>query len=128
MVQKEKCIVIDLDCTLCARKGPGERYEDLAPNQPVLKRLLEYREKGFYIIVATSRNMQTYDGNVGKIMANTAKVALDWLERHAVPFDELHVGKPWQGRGGFYVDDKAVRPDEFVEKSYDEVLRIVGPE
>lgn len=128
MVQKERCIVIDLDCTLCAKKAPGGRYEDVPPNEPVVRRLMEYREKGFYIIVATSRNMQTYEGNVGRINANTTRTILDWLEKHAVPFDELHVGKPWQGRGGFYVDDKAVRPDEFVAKSYDEIIGIVGPE
>src|SRR5262245_25531514 len=102
MIHKERCIVIDLDCTLCARKGPGQRYEDLPPDEPVLRRLREYREQGFYIIIATSRNMQTHEGNVGRITATTARVILDWLEKHAVPFDELHVGKPWQGRGGFY--------------------------
>jgi capsule biosynthesis phosphatase len=48
-----------------------------------------------------------------------------WLDRHQVPYDELHVGKPWGGKGGFYVDDKAIRPDEFTRLSYEEILAIV---
>lgn len=26
-----------------------------------------------------------------------------WLARWDVPYDEVHVGKPWAGRHGFYV-------------------------
>jgi capsule biosynthesis phosphatase len=51
---------------------------------------------------------------------------MGWLDRHGIPYDELHVGKPWPGRGGFYVDDKAIRPEEFVGLSYQEILAIVG--
>jgi capsule biosynthesis phosphatase len=36
------------------------------------------------------------------------------------------MGKPWGGRGGFYVDDKAIRPDEFLRLSYEEILALVG--
>ena len=38
----------------------------------------------------------------------------------------LHMGKPWGGKGGFYVDDKAIRPDEFTSLTYEEILSIVG--
>src|SRR5690606_29179535 len=57
--------------------------------------------------------MNTYGGNVGLINANTLPIILDWLARHEVPFDEVVVGKPWCGEGGFYVDDRALRPSEF---------------
>ncbi|MGE0830942.1 MAG: capsular biosynthesis protein, partial [Hyphomonadaceae bacterium] len=73
-----------------------------------------------------SRNMNTYQGNIGLITANTAKTLMAWLDKHAVPYDELHVGKPWPGNGGFYVYDKAIRPDEFVKLDYDTILSIVG--
>lgn len=128
MIHQEQCIVVDLDGTLCALKPVGGRYEDLEPVGPVLQRLREYHEQGFHIIICTARNMRTYEGNVGRINANTMKVILEWLDRHAVPYDELHIGKPWQGRGGFYVDDKAIRPDEFVRLSYEQILRLVGDE
>lgn len=117
--------MMDLDGTLCPIKKSGERYEDLPPIAEVLAKLLEYREKGFYIIIYSARSMRTYEGNVGKIHANTAKVVYEWLDRNGVPYDEVHFGKPWPGRGGFYVDDKAIRPDEFVNLPYETILKVI---
>lgn len=125
MIRRERCIVIDVDGTLCEKKGPDQSYHDVRPIPDVVAKLLEYRAEKFYIILATSRNMNTYDGNVGLITANTAKILMEWLDRHEIPYDELYVGKPWPGRGGFVVDDKAIRPDEFVRMSYEQVLSIV---
>lgn len=53
---------------------------------------------------------------------------LDWLAAHDVPYDEVHVGKPWCGTEGFYVDDKAVRPSEFVALSYDQLRALIDAE
>ena len=128
MIHRSKCIVMDVDGTLCAKKQPHESYEDCTPITEIVEVLRDYRKKGFYVILATSRNMNTYDGNVGLIIANTAKTMMTWLDRHDIPYDELHVGKPWGGKGGFYVDDKAIRPDEFVRLSYEEILALVGGE
>jgi len=126
MIRRERCIVMDVDGTLCLKKRPDQSYDEVAPNPPVVERLREYRANGFYVILATSRNMNSYEGNIGLITANTAKVLMAWLDRHDIPYDELHVGKPWAGRDGFYVDDKAVRPDEFTRMNYEEILAIVG--
>jgi capsule biosynthesis phosphatase len=126
MIRRERCIVMDVDGTLCLKKRPDQSYDEVAPNPPVVERLREYRQSGFYVILATSRNMNSYEGNIGLITANTAKILMAWLDRHDIPYDELHVGKPWAGRDGFYVDDKAVRPDEFTRLSYEEILAIVG--
>ena len=57
---------------------------------------------------------QNVQGQIGKINANTLPLILDWLAQHEIPYDEIHVGKPWCGTEGFYVDDKAVRPSEFL--------------
>jgi capsule biosynthesis phosphatase len=125
MIRRDKCIVIDVDGTICPIKRADESYADLQPHEEIVERIRQYKAEGFYIILQTSRNMNTYDGNTGLITANTAKTLLAWLDRHAVPYDELHVGKPWAGRGGFYVDDKAVRPSEFLALTYEEVLSLV---
>lgn len=128
MVHKERCIVVDIDGTLCPTKGEQERYEDLPLRRDVVDKLHEYRALGFYLILHTSRNMRTYEGNLGLINANTAKSVLAWLDRNGIPYDEIYFGKPWPGKGGFYVDDKAVRPDEFAKLTYDEILVLVGDE
>lgn len=119
-------IVIDVDGTLAQFKKKEETYSDILPNQEVLDKLKEYREQGFYIIVCSARNMRTYDNNMGLLQANTLPILLDWLKKHEVPFDEVHVGKPWCGFEGFYVDDKAIRPNEFTSLSYEEIMERVG--
>ena len=128
MIHQEISLVIDVDGTLCPIKEPGESYSDLVPNWPVVSMLRKYREDGFYIILVTSRNMRTYDGNIGLILANTAPVLLDWLARHDIPYDEIHFGKPWPGKGGFYVDDRSIRPSEFLRLSYDEIRNLLANE
>lgn len=125
MIHREKAIVIDIDGTLCPIKKDGESYADL-PFYPEMRETLKsYRDNGFYIILVTSRNMRTYDGNVGLILANTAPVLMDWLKRNEVPYDEIHFGKPWPGKGGFYVDDRAIRPSEFMKMSYEEIQAVL---
>lgn len=120
-----KRIVIDLDGTLTV-DAPGVSYADKAPNAEVVSRLREYKKLGYEIVVHTARNMRTYAGAVGKINLHTLPVIIDWLRRHDVPHDEIIVGKPWCGTEGFYVDDRALRPDEFARLSPDEAARFFG--
>ena len=122
---ERRAVVIDVDGTLCPVKGSGERYEDLEPNRQVIERLREWQGMGYRIVLHTARNMRTHQGNLGLINKHTAPVLLAWLERWGVPFDELHFGKPWAGEDGFYVDDRAVRPDEFLAHTPDELRALV---
>lgn len=110
-----KALVVDVDGTLCPVKGAGETYADMPPNREMIERLREYRAAGFRIIICSSRNMRTYSGNIGEINKHTLPVLIAWLDRNGVPFDEIHMGKPWAGSTGFYVDDRAIRPDEFLD-------------
>lgn len=119
-----KRIIIDLDGTLTM--GVSRDYASATPNEDVIARLREYKQSGFEVAVYTSRNMRTYKDNLGRIIARTTPVIIDWLERHGVPFDELWVGKPWCGHDGFYVDDRAVRPREFVDLDYDAIRMLIG--
>lgn len=119
-----KRIIFDIDDTITFTEN-GD-YQNSRPNLPLIEKLREYKELGYEVVLFTSRNMRTYNGNVGKITANTLPVIITWLEKHNVPYDEIYVGKPWCGTEGFYVDDKAIRPDEFVNLSHDEIKVITG--
>jgi len=121
-----KKIVIDLDGTITEKETSN--YKDVKPNAKVVAQLRKYKDEGFEITILTSRNMRTYDGQIGKINIHTLPVILDWLKAHEVPFDEVVVGKPWCGFDGFYVDDKTVRPSEFAALSYDEVVTLLNSE
>lgn len=115
-----KRLVIDLDDTLTVN-DETLAYDSKQPNLRLIERLREYQKDGFEIIIQTARNMRTYRGSIGKINAQTLPVIIDWLKKHDVPYDEIYVGKPWCGSEGFYVDDKAVRPAEFIRLSREEI-------
>lgn len=107
--------VIDIDGTLCPIKKKEEKYEELVPYPEIIQKIRDYKENGARIVLYTSRNMNSYQGNIGLINANTAKIILAWLDKWEIPYDEIVYGKPWPGHEGFYVDDRAVRPDEFLK-------------
>ena len=118
-----KRLIFDLDDTLCTTQN-GD-YANAQPITEVVEKLREYHRQGFTIVINTSRNMRTYQGNIGAINKNTLPIIIDWLGRHDIPYDELYVGKPWCGFEGFYVDDKAIRPDELVKLSYPEICQLL---
>ncbi len=122
-----KRLVFDLDGTLTI-DDPHVEYAERRPNLAVVEKLREYRALGFEIVICSARNMRTYGGQLGKINAHTLPVILDWLARHDVPYDEIHVGKPWCGTEGFYIDDKAVRPSEFARLSPEEISELLARE
>jgi len=122
-----KRLVVDLDGTLTDDYSAGS-YADKHPNSPVIQKLREYKAAGFEIVIATSRNMRTYANTVGKINAFTLPVVLNLLQRHDVPYDAVHIGKPWCGDAGFYVDDKSIRPSEFQALTYEQIWALLERE
>jgi capsule biosynthesis phosphatase len=126
MLDSMKRLIIDLDETITLSGADG--YANALPNLPLIAKLRDYRESGFEIVICTSRNVRTFAGNIGKINVHTLPVILAWLERHAVPYDEVYVGKPWCGMEGFYVDDKAIRPSEFIRYSLDQINALLAAE
>lgn len=116
--------VFDVDGTICPVRKSGERYEDMVPYQDVVAKMRYYHDNGAKIVLFTSRNMNSYQGNIGLINKNTAKILSEWLERWKIPYDEIIYGKPWPGQYGFYVDDRTVRPDEFLKYSVDQLHEI----
>lgn len=118
---KDYSFVFDIDGTLCPIKKKEERYEDLVPFPEMVEKLRYYKERGAKIVLFTSRNMNSYGGNLGLINKNTARILLAWLDKWEIPYDEILYGKPWPGHKGFYVDDRTIRPDEFLGKSVEEL-------
>ena len=121
-----KKLVLDIDGTITI--DSDKPYSEKPVNKQFVKQMNEYKRMGFEIILFTSRNMRTYDGNIGKINKNTLPTLMTWLEKNEVPYDEIYVGKPWCGFDGFYVDDKAIRPSEFTSLSYEEIQSLLNKE
>ena len=121
-----KRLIVDLDDTVSITLE-GD-YINSSPVVEVIKKLKEYKEQGFEIVINSSRNMRTYKSNLGKINIFTLPNIIDWLRKYNVPFDEVYVGKPWCGLDGFYIDDKAIRPSEFLKYSYEEIQDLLKQE
>ena len=121
-----KRLIVDLDETITVSADDG--YSNALPNISLIARLRQYQLDGFEVVINTSRNVNTFGGNVGKINARTLPVILGWLTRHEVPFDEIYVGKPWCGTEGFYIDDKAIRPSEFMVLSLPQIHALLAAE
>ena len=115
-------LVVDLDDTISQKVND---YETALVNRQLVAKLQEYRERGFQIIIHTSRNMRTYEGDQSKIQLNTLPKITDWLSKNNVPVDGIITGKPWCGENGFYIDNRAVRPSEFVNLSYSEIEELI---
>ena len=120
----EYTFIFDIDGTLCPIKKADEKYEDLVPYPQMVDRIRELKAEGARIILYTSRNMNSYGGNLGLINKFTAPVLLEWLKKWDIPYDEIVYGKLWPGHKGFYVDDRTVRPDEFLKYSPEEMEEI----
>lgn len=119
-----KRLIVDLDDTLTVGNS-ALSYSEKEPNQDVIEKLRWYKSQGFEIVIQTARNVRTYAGNIGKINANTLPIIIGWLNAYNIPYDEIYVGKPWCGDEGFYVDDKAIRPQEFTSMTLQEIYDLL---
>lgn len=99
-------IVIDLDGTICPIKQPNQSYSDLIPLPGAVEKIAYLKAQGHYIIIATARNMQTCQSNLGKVMKNVGKLTLEWLDHHKIEYDEIYFGKP---NADVYIDDRSIR-------------------
>ena len=124
MIFKEYSFVFDIDGTICPLKKKDERYEDLIPFPEIVEKIKYYKNNGAKIVLFTSRNMNSYNGNIGLINKNTAVLLNKWLEKWDIPYDEIIYGKVWPGHKGFYVDDRSVRPNEFINYTPEELEKI----
>lgn len=122
-MSKSPSLIFDIDNTICTTKN-GD-YANSAPNLSIVELIRLRKDEGFYIVLFTSRNMRSYGGSIGKINKFTVPVLVDWLFKHEIPYDELIVGKPWPGPDGYYIDDRSIRPSEFLTLSHKQILRLL---
>lgn len=122
----KKVIVMDFDNTI-TKEDSTVPYESKTPNLPVIEKIREYKELGFEIIIHTARRMRTHQNDEAKVLADIGVKSIQWLQEHNVPFDGIKFGKPY-GENGFYVDDKTIRPSEFLKLSQEEIFELLDKE
>jgi len=98
-------ICVDLDGTICETKSIDQNYGDVKPLPGAVDTLEFFKQRGYYIIIHTARNMRRCDHNLGRIIKNQGKLVIDWLEKYQIPYDELLFGKP---HVDYFIDDKGI--------------------
>lgn len=111
-------IIIDLDNTISF--SINNDYDNALVNESVKKKINDLKSN-FRIIIFTSRNMNTFNSDIQLIKQKTYPKIISWLNKNDIFYDELIIGKPWCGVDGFYVDDRAIRPNEFEKMSLNKI-------
>jgi capsule biosynthesis phosphatase len=110
-MSEQRLLVIDLDGTLCEQTAGGDAYWDAKPKQEVIDKVNQLFDEGWHITIYTARGMRTCKNDVERVNSLYRKKTIDWLIKNGVWFSDLIMGKP---AGDIYVDDRGMRPDEFV--------------
>lgn len=124
MIHDNNILVVDIDGTLCPIKEENQSYDEVMPYFEIVDKLRTLHKNGWYIIINSSRGMASKNGNIGKINVEILPTIVNWLKKHDIPHNEIHVAKPWPGKKGFYIDDRSVRPKEFLDMDIDELEEI----
>lgn len=109
-VLKDFILVVDLDKTLCTLRKNNESYRDVKPIEDIVNVVNDLHELGVNVMIESSRNMLTQNHNEAKVIKNIGLDTLNWLDKY-VEYDGIKFGKTI---GTCYIDDKALRPKEFM--------------
>lgn len=96
----------DIDGTLLKF---NKDYKKCKPIQKNIDYLNFLYNKGHIIILYTARRMKTYNGNIGLINKNIAKITYDSLEKYNINYHEIHFGKPYANH---YIDDLSINASD----------------
>ncbi|MFT4622153.1 MAG: capsule biosynthesis phosphatase [Myxococcota bacterium] len=112
-------VIVDLDGTLTV-DDPSRPYPDKALNRAVAEAVAAAPGAGYRVMVMTARGMRTWKNDRAKVEEHVRPGVEAWLAKMQVRPEQVHVGKPWCGPRGFYVDDRNLHLEEFV-------FRFAGP-
>tara|TARA_Y100000034_G_C6611135_1_gene266154 strand:- start:61 stop:381 length:321 start_codon:yes stop_codon:yes gene_type:complete len=100
--------VVDIDGTICTQSNPD--YENAIPIQENIDKVNELYNDGHQIIYNTARGMGRTNND--QVAAHTLlyEMTRKQLDKWGVKYHMLFLGKP---AGDVYIDDKAIRADDF---------------
>ena len=108
---KYKRIIVDIDDTLCT--VINRDFINAIPYQDVIDKVNEYYDKGYEIVISTARGQNSCK-TPEEMQEKYFKVTKEWLDKAGVKYHKLEIG--YKQNADMYVDDKAIRPDEFIKK------------
>lgn len=110
-----KTIVMDIDDTISFADTYADPsvYSEARPNMPVIETMRKLSKEGYIFELFTSRGWISCKEDPEKAKEKYLHQIESWMRKYDVPYSRIIFGKPF---GILYVDDKAIKPDDFVEK------------
>lgn len=105
--------VFDLDDTICVHRNRD--YVNAIPIESTIEKIRKMKEDGWEIVIYSARGQVSCNGVLSEIERRNRGVVEAWLDKNAVPYDELVFGKPL---GDLYVDDKGMSLVDFLEQPF----------
>jgi len=102
-------VVCDVDDTLSFTTNRD--WASAVPNSPVIEKINYLHDQGWEVYLVTARGQVSCDGDSQKASDKYRLVLEKWLQDNNVKYDLLSFEKHL---GAYYVDDKALRPEELV--------------
>lgn len=109
-------IICDLDDTLSFTLNRD--FENATPNLALIEKLNKLSAKGYEVHIVTARGQISCNGDSKKASEKYRGQILNWLDIHNVSWVSLSFEKKL---ARYYIDDKAISPEKFLELEFDSV-------
>jgi capsule biosynthesis phosphatase len=109
-------LICDFDDTICITTTRD--WENARPHWGIINKINNFYEKGWQIIIVTARGQLSCNGDTEKADKKYRKTIEDWLKKHSVKYHDLKFEKYL---GSYYLDDKALNLDDFLNLEIEEI-------
>ena len=106
----DKRIICDIDDTISMTTTRD--WVNATPIWPVINKINKLYDQGWEIWLVTARGQLSFGGDIEKSEAINGPIIRAWMEKHGVKYHKLSFQK---FLGAYYVDDKALTPEAFVD-------------
>ena len=113
-----KRFVFDIDDTISFTSNRD--WENAKPNLPIIEKINKLYNEGWEIFLLTARGSISAPENADK---KYRSIIEKWMKSHNVQYHKLIFGKPL---AVYYVDDKALTPDNFLSLEIEELKGMSG--
>lgn len=122
MIDDSVVLVFDIDSTICYGPKVNGSHAFKKPNHKIIDEINKCHDAGYTIIIETARGMGSNHNDEGKALKASAEDTLRWLRENNVHYDSIKFSKSF---GAMYVDDKSIRPYEFLKYGVDGCKKII---
>lgn len=112
----DKRIIVDFDDTIAITTTRD--WENAEPQWDVINKMNNFYDKGWEVWIVTARGQLSCKGDFQKADQRYRKIMESWLAKHSVKYHTLSFEKRL---ASYYIDDKALTPEEFVDLEIREI-------